>query len=143
MIKKAALVTCLLACAFAICCCDSAPQPQREALTIHPDKQEYALNEKIVITIGNQTEATIRLVDCCDRVGFVVEREAAGGWDLVDALSCPALCDAFPMALPSGQQHREEITVSVPGQYRLAGKYIDETESSLIGTIHSEGFTVQ
>ena len=113
-------------------------------LSIYSDKRNYAVNEKITITIANETADVILLQNCCHIVGFVVERQAEDGWDLVSEFSCPALCDAAPVPLPPGQQHRDEIRISEPSQYRLAGKAINRTKStSVISTIYSEKFIVE
>jgi hypothetical protein len=115
----------------------------RGDLYIETDKGLYFPNEPVHISITNDTAETIELLNCCRMVGYVLERQTTTGWELVDTFACLPNCDAIASPLPSGRQHREEIQITEPGQYRLAGKQIDTSAFSSIRTFYSSQFTVQ
>ena len=112
-------------------------------LVIETNKSVYSADETIQVRITNQTEGTIELLNCCERIGYVVERRSANNWEVSGAFSCLPNCDGIVAPLASGAEHAEEIQIANPGRYRLAGKQIDADLAGAIRTFYSREFTVQ
>lgn len=141
MYTKIALAALLLAGALGLLSCDFISSD--DSLTIYADKPTYLVGEDIVVTIANRSSTTWQLLNCCVRLGYVVERRVDGDWKLVSNYACPPLCDAAPRALEPGQQLQDVVRFAEPGIYRLAGKYLDRSQESLISTVHSKPFEVR
>ena len=109
-------------CALFLCCRDSG----NEAVvgpTAEIAKPSYAIDEGAAITISNETEPTIYLLKCCDRLVYYVDRlDDTGTWSQYRSSDMPCLYGCFsdgPQFLPNSyfivpvsQSHPYQETVN-------------------------------
>jgi hypothetical protein len=118
-------------------CLDSLPSdPSDPGVEVMTDREQYAVEESIRVTIRNASGRSVFLSHCDFRLSMLIERRRGGEWVEEVGINGPICPAAFPsgsVSLAPEERTSEGLTVERAGDYRL--KIEVSADGSALGVV--------
>lgn len=89
-------------------------------ISIHTDQSNYAVDSAPEVTLVNETDQSIKLLSCGDRIAFVIQKQAKDGWKDYSSPICLAIyIIGYETEVNDGDQWLTQ-RIAEPGTYRIS-----------------------
>ncbi len=129
---------------FSFQCSDTAVKPVERPIA-STDKNVYAANDKITVTISTSSKENLHFLSCCSGLALYVDRFDGYNWNEYErrGLPCLALCLSIDLTANSSKSLVDSFSLKEVGTYRFRIPFGYTANISTEESILSNTFTIK